>query len=82
MKPWIRVIGDDEARGSLKAHFDAAVKRSGKVFNIIRIMSLRPRQIAPSMGFYQTLMFDESGLSRAEREMVAVVVSQANECFY
>ena len=82
MKPWIEVVDEDQARGPIKAHYDAARKRAGKVFNILKIMSLRPRQITYSMGFYETVMFGDSGLSRAERELVAVVVSRANDCFY
>jgi alkylhydroperoxidase family enzyme len=35
-----------------------------------------------SMRFYGSLMFGESPLSRSQREMIAVVTSQANECVY
>jgi alkylhydroperoxidase family enzyme len=45
-------------------------------------MSLRPRQLEASLGLYQAVMFGESGLSRAERELIATVVSRVNECFY
>lgn len=82
MKPWIKTVSDESAEGLLKSLFDAAIARAGKVFNIVRIMSLRPAQARDSMAFYRTLMFGESGLSRAEREFIAVVVSQTNECFY
>jgi len=34
------------------------------------------------MAFYRTLMFGPSGLSRAMRELIAVVVSRANRCEY
>ncbi|HBK80373.1 MAG TPA: hypothetical protein DDZ83_12030 [Nitrospinae bacterium] len=33
-------------------------------------------------GLYLTLMHGESGLSRIEREFIAVAVSKANGCFY
>ena len=82
MKSWIKTISEAEATGRIKAHYDAAIERAGKVFNIVKIMSLRPRHITASMGFYETLMHGESALSRREREMVAVVVSKANDCFY
>jgi uncharacterized peroxidase-related enzyme len=82
MKPWIKVVSDAAATGLLKSLFDAALKRAGKVFHIVRIMSLRPEQSRDAMAFYRTLMFGESSLSRAEREMIAVVVSQTNDCFY
>lgn len=82
MKPWIRTIGDREAVGLLREQYDAAIARAGKVYNIVRIMGLRPEHIRDSMGFYRTLMFAPSDLSRAEREMIAVVVSRANRCHY
>jgi alkylhydroperoxidase family enzyme len=34
------------------------------------------------LALYRAIMFGDSGLSRAEREAVAVAVSQANDCFY
>ena len=34
------------------------------------------------MDLYREVMFGESGLTRAERELVAVVVSSTNDCFY
>ena len=57
-------------------------ERAGKVFNIIRCMSLNHEQVRASMMMYQSCMFQPSGLSRAEREMIAVVVSRANDCHY
>ena len=62
--------------------FGYMVERAGKVWHIVRLMSLRPRQMQASMDLYRVVMFGESGLSRAEREMVATVVSQVNDCFY
>lgn len=78
----IRTIAPEEAQGTLKRLYDAAVDRAGKVFNITRAMSLRPDQLRTSMMLYQSTMFQPSGLTRVEREMVAVVVSQSNDCHY
>jgi alkylhydroperoxidase family enzyme len=52
------------------------------VFNIVKAMSLRPPVLRSSMGLYREIMFGESALSRQERELLATVVSHANECFY
>ncbi len=79
---WIKTVDPREATGPIKKIYDAAVSRSGKVFNIIRSMSLSHEQVRASMMMYQSCMFQDSGLSRGEREMIAVVVSQANECHY
>lgn len=81
-KPWIRVISEGEAKGALADHYEMAVKRAGKVFNIIKIQSLRADYIDASMALYKTLMFGPSGLSRAEREMLATVTSAVNHCHY
>ena len=79
---WIRWIDEEGASGLLREHYDAAVKRAGKVFHIVKIMSLRPEQISASMSMYRTVMFGPSGLTRAEREMLATVVSAVNACHY
>ncbi len=80
--PHLRLIDVSEATGALKAEYDAAVLRAGKVFNIVRSMSLRPAVLSRSMELYRAIMFEPSGLSRQERELLATVVSRANECFY
>lgn len=80
--PWIRTIPPDEATGPLKSQYDAAVRRAGKVFNIVTLSSLRPGLVQSSMSLYTSLMHAEGSLSRASKEMIAVVVSKANECFY
>ena len=79
---WIKVIEPQEATGELKQEYDAAVQRAGKVFNILKVQSLNPVALQASMQMYRTTMFGPSGLSRAEREMLATVVSWANHCFY
>jgi alkylhydroperoxidase family enzyme len=78
----IRTVGPDEATGPLRAQYDAAVRRAGRVYQILRIMSLNPDVLDASMKLYLQVMKGPSGLSRALREMVAVVVSKANGCHY
>ncbi|MFQ5739759.1 MAG: carboxymuconolactone decarboxylase family protein [Acidobacteriota bacterium] len=79
---WIRIIDEGDARGALKRQYDAAVRRAGKVYNVVKISSLKPEMVRASMSFYRTLMHSKGGLSRAQKEMIAVVVSRANNCFY
>lgn len=81
--PYIRVIPSDEATGLLKRLYENALRRAGRIWNIVAIMSVQPRVMQASIdGMYATIMFGESGLSRAQREMIAVVVSAANRCPY
>ncbi len=79
---WIKTIPPEEATGELKAEYDKAVRRAGKVFNILMVQSLNAPTLRASMELYLATMYGPSGLSRAEREMLATVVSWANRCFY
>ncbi|MGH9324973.1 MAG: hypothetical protein ACRD21_23845 [Vicinamibacteria bacterium] len=80
--PWIRQVPVDEATGLLEEEFDAAMKRAGRVWNIVRIMSLNPRVLKASMAQYAAIMFGPSPLSRVQREMLATVVSAEVGCHY
>jgi alkylhydroperoxidase family enzyme len=78
----LRLIEPDDADGLLAEEYAAAIGRAGKVFNIVKAMSLSPRTLRSSMALYRDVMFGPSELSRAERELLAVVVSRANDCHY
>lgn len=80
---WIRTVDPESAEGVLKRLYDAAIKRAGKVFNILRLQSQRPHVLRASTQLYMEVMHsDDSGLTRAQREMIATVVSRCNRCFY
>ena len=79
---WIRVVPPEEATGRLARSYRAALERAGRVFHIVRSMSLSPATLDASIGFYQRVMYAREGLSRRQREMIAVVVSRANDCHY
>ncbi len=80
--PWIETTDYDSASGALLSEYDAALKREGKICNIVKISSLTPDLLANSMSFYCALMCSKGELTRAQREMIAVVVSRVNDCFY
>lgn len=80
--PYIKQISDEEASGHAKKELDKARKRAGRVWNIVRIMTPNPRVLATSMDLYSAMMHGSSPLTRAQREMLAVVVSKANHCVY
>lgn len=80
--PYIKQISIDSATGLLKRELEKALKRAGRVWNIVGIMSLNGRVMKASMQMYGATMFAESPLSRQQREMLAVVVSVANDCYY
>ena len=72
---YIKTIEIDEADGIVKQEYEKGIKRSGRVFNILKIMSQSPSALKESMRMYTAIMFGPSDLSRAQREMIAVVVS-------
>jgi len=80
--PWIREVPPEDATGLLKEQFEEADERAGRIWHIVQIMSLNPEALRDSMGFYLTIMKDESPLSRPQREMLATVVSAELECHY
>ena len=80
--PWIRTIPVDEAEGRLRKTYDAALRRAGRVYGIVRSMSIEPSILDASMGLYRAVMFAPSGLERRQRELLATVVSRINDCHY
>lgn len=79
---WIQLTQPDSATGRLKAIYDTAVQRAGRVWNILRIMSPNPPVLESSMAFYNAIMHGPSPLSRRQRELLATVVSARNQCVY
>jgi alkylhydroperoxidase family enzyme len=78
----LRLIDPDDADGVLAEEYEAAVARAGKVFNIVRSMSLSPETLHASMELYKAIMFGPSMLTRQARELLATVVSATNGCYY
>ncbi len=79
---WIRIIPEEEADGELKRLYGQVTEPWGGVDNILKIHSLNPPSLSAHFEFYRTLMRGSSGLTRIQREMIAVVVSVANRCHY
>ena len=79
---WIEEITPDQATGALKRHLDKSIERAGRVWNIVQVMSVNPLVLTSSMGFYRSIMFGSSPLSRFQRELLATVVSAELKCRY
>ncbi len=80
--PRINIIQPEEATGRLKEIYDELEKQRGQIAEVHKMQSLRPESIVKHMELYMEIMFSRSLLSRAQREMIAVVVSMANNCSY
>src|SRR6056297_2095032 len=63
-------------------YFRVCEDKLGMVPNVLKAHSFDQDQLRAFAGFYNDLMLEESGLTPLEREMIAVVVSSANHCYY
>lgn len=79
---YINVIEYSQAEGFLKEIYDKLIKERGKLAEVHKIQSLNPDSIVKHMDLYMSIMFGQSPLKRQQREMIAVVVSAANNCKY
>lgn len=78
----IKIISHKDSTGRLKDIYNELIVKRGKLAEVHTIQSLRPESIVKHIDLYMEIMFSKSELSRAEREMMAVVVSKTNGCFY
>lgn len=79
---WIEEVSADDAGEDLAEIYAKLIKKRGKISNILKVQSLNPGALESHLDLYMSIMFGQSGLSRAEREAVAVVVSATNDCIY
>ena len=63
-------------------YFALCEDRLGMVPNVLRAYAFDIAKLNAFTGMYNDLMLAESGLSKLEREMIAVVVSSINRCWY
>src|SRR3954466_9420645 len=79
---WFPVPDESELPEELQGLFRAARERIGFVPNVFRAYSFRPERLSAWFAHFRLVMEGTPGLSEAEREMIAVVVSMANGCLY
>jgi uncharacterized peroxidase-related enzyme len=78
----IHVIPYEQAKGKLKEVYDELIAKRGNLSEDLKIQSLHPPSITSHTALYTDIMFSHTALTRAEKEMIAVVVSVTNGCFY
>lgn len=66
----------------MRKYFAVCDQKIGFLPNVLKAYSFDQAKLRAFIGMYNDLMFSDSGLSRLEREMIAVVVSAANRCYY
>jgi uncharacterized peroxidase-related enzyme len=57
-------------------------QKAGFVPNVMRVLARRPAEFRAFMAYHDALMDGQSGLTKAEREMIVVATSGANHCQY
>ena len=78
----IEIIRRPDADRALAEAYRRVAGPEREPANILAVSSLNPRAMEDHARLYRGLMFGESPLSRAERELVATVVSKTNGCHY
>jgi uncharacterized peroxidase-related enzyme len=76
------VVQLDDLPGDLRERVAAVADKSGFVPNVFLALGHRPAELRAFMDFHDAVMERESGLSKAERELVVVATSGANSCTY
>ena len=79
---WIKTVSESQAEGLLARIYEGAQKRAGRVYNILKIQSNNPPALKAMLELYKAAVRADSPLTRARREMLAVVVSKINGCVY
>ena len=66
----------------LKERVEAVRAKTGFVPNVFLVMARRPDEFRAFFAYYDAVMLREGGLSKAEKEMIVVATSAANQCPY
>ena len=75
--PMVDPLPDDTQK-----YFDVCQNKLGMIPNVLQAYAFDIDKLNAFTGLYNDLMLAASGLSKLEREMIAVVVSSINKCFY
>src|SRR6476620_3363911 len=67
---------------AMAAYFKKCQEKLGFVPNVLAAYAFDMAKLEPFVAMYNELMLGESGLSKLEREMIAVAVSSQNRCYY
>ena len=67
---------------AMQAYFDKCQEKLGFIPNVLQAYAFDNAKLEAFVGMYNDLMLAPSGLSKLEREMIAVAVSSVNRCYY
>jgi uncharacterized peroxidase-related enzyme len=72
----------DDVPADVRARIEAVQERTGFVPNVFLALAHRPDEFRAFVAYHDAVMERDSGLSKAEREMIVVATSAANDCLY
>jgi 4-carboxymuconolactone decarboxylase len=72
----------DSLPDDIRERLETVQQKAGFIPNVMRVLARRPSEFRAFMAYHDALMEGESGLSKAEREMIVVATSGANHCQY
>jgi uncharacterized peroxidase-related enzyme len=78
----LELDGAGKPSSATEAYFDKCREKLGLVPNVLVAYAFDDVKLRAFTDFYNDLMLGESGLSKLEREMIAVAVSSTNHCYY
>jgi len=78
----LHVPDEEDVPDEVKELWAKPLEKLGFVPNVLRVFALRPQHLLAWWGYYDELLRGESGLTKVQREMIAVVVSATNRCHY
>lgn len=78
----VPIPDEEELSADTRKYFAICREKLGILPNVLRAYSWNEEKLRGFTTLYNELMLGESGLSKLEREMVAVVVSSVNRCYY
>ncbi len=76
------VPGLDELPEDIRTRILEVQQKAGFVPNVFIALARRPLEFRAFFAYHDALMLRDSGLTKAEREMIVVAVAGANECLY
>ena len=80
---YVRTVSYDEADGPVKEIYDEILAEIGRIPNVWAANSLRPEAMRLIRDIHIPIMYSEtSGLTEAEKQMIATLVSALNKCRY
>jgi uncharacterized peroxidase-related enzyme len=75
-------LADAALTPAMQAYFDKCTEKLGFVPNVLKAYAFDMPKLEAFVAMYNDLMLAPSGLSKLEREMIAVAVSSHNRCYY